>query len=297
MTIQLTNRRRVEADELDTILGLDCPPVYVHGDGTVSDTRGISTPDVHESEVPTPWTMLTGRTNQYGYNGPHMHESEFIGRGMARDILATPGIWACTIAYTDSCNPDDGDVCMGCESGSGCEDNMVGWVTLHDDATPVTVPPSMEYDLLPGDYVDCLELGLSPTEGPHADINVNDDGGVFLTLTDALAFHTERWTDATGPFDSDGWLTPDGVKFVASRLRNVCPGIVWEDVDGAAWDDPSWSVEVELLPPVSRENVGELAHQAWAALTNVTDPGTFGREYLFDGAAWDTWTANNAVAT
>lgn len=52
------------------------------------------------------WELLTGYTGQYGYNGAVMHASEFIGGGLARDILATPGVY---VAVAVECEPDDDD--------------------------------------------------------------------------------------------------------------------------------------------------------------------------------------------
>lgn len=52
------------------------------------------------------WELLTGYTGQYGYNGAVMHASEFIGGGLARDILATPGVY---VAVVVECEPDDDD--------------------------------------------------------------------------------------------------------------------------------------------------------------------------------------------
>ncbi len=49
------------------------------------------------------WKALEGFTGQYGYNGPIMHESEFVSGGLERYILANPGYYVvCTV-------PDDND--------------------------------------------------------------------------------------------------------------------------------------------------------------------------------------------
>lgn len=45
----------------------------------------------------TNWSLLTGFTGQYGYHGPAMHPSEYIGGGLARHILDTPGLY--TVLY------------------------------------------------------------------------------------------------------------------------------------------------------------------------------------------------------
>lgn len=46
------------------------------------------------------WELMTGYTGQYGYTGPMMHASEFVGGRLARDILATPGLYA-VVTVTD----------------------------------------------------------------------------------------------------------------------------------------------------------------------------------------------------
>src|SRR5690242_8017377 len=99
--------------------------IRVHEDGTVSDA-GIPAPDLDgESDtVSAPWQLMTGYTGQHGYRGPIMHQSEFIGGRMARDILATPGLYVALVAET---YPDDPDA----------ERELIGWAVAyqHDGAT------------------------------------------------------------------------------------------------------------------------------------------------------------------
>lgn len=82
--------------------------IFSFGDGRIADVVGIWAPvavqytDEHgewldpvieEFQGEQPWSLMNGYSGQYGYAGPWMHQSEFIGGGMARDILATPGIY------------------------------------------------------------------------------------------------------------------------------------------------------------------------------------------------------------
>jgi hypothetical protein len=39
------------------------------------------------------WELMTGYTGQYGYRGPIMHVSEYVGGQMETDIRATPGLY------------------------------------------------------------------------------------------------------------------------------------------------------------------------------------------------------------
>lgn len=43
--------------------------------------------------IPEGWTLLTGYTGQYGYHGAAMHDSEFIGGGLASAILEHSGFY------------------------------------------------------------------------------------------------------------------------------------------------------------------------------------------------------------
>jgi hypothetical protein len=75
--------------------------VRVLADGSVADEPGVWAPEVYadgvDVTVPAGWELLTGYSGQYGYSGPVMHPSEFIGGGMARDILASPGVYVAVV--------------------------------------------------------------------------------------------------------------------------------------------------------------------------------------------------------
>jgi hypothetical protein len=75
-------------------------PVTVHEDGTVTDgPAGIYAPTLYDDELDSSsWELMNGYSGQYGYGGPIMHPSEFIGGGMARDILAEPGTYVAIVA-------------------------------------------------------------------------------------------------------------------------------------------------------------------------------------------------------
>ena len=81
--------------------------IRVNADGTVSDRLEDNYApelDPEDESVGEGWELLRGYTGQCGYNGPMMHDSEFIGGGLARDILSKPGYYVALVGqyYTDS---------------------------------------------------------------------------------------------------------------------------------------------------------------------------------------------------
>ena len=106
-----SNRRTVTVDTLSEVMEFD-HIIYSHGDGTISDVNpyvSLWGPYVYtceqedgswtEADVEGPWTLLTGFTGQHAYSGPQMHASEYIGGGLARHILETPGFYAATVVH------------------------------------------------------------------------------------------------------------------------------------------------------------------------------------------------------
>jgi hypothetical protein len=93
---------------LSHLMEFDCP-IEVHADGRVTDgPAGVYAPDLYDDELDTSgpvgngwgaWELLDGYSGQDRYAGPIMHDSEFIGGGMARDILDQPGVYVAVAAY------------------------------------------------------------------------------------------------------------------------------------------------------------------------------------------------------
>lgn len=115
----MRERQTVAVDQLDDVMEFD-HVIQVHEDGTVSgpvpdlyapDLYAINDGDGSHTAQTDPelcrqaraagWTLESGWTGQYSYSGPCMHESEFIGGGLARYILATPGYWVAVVVYED----------------------------------------------------------------------------------------------------------------------------------------------------------------------------------------------------
>lgn len=107
------NRRAVTVDTLNEEMEFD-HIIYSHGDGTISDVRRnihVRTPEVYtceqedgtwtEEDPEGPWSLLTGFSGQHAYPGPHMHASEYIGGGLARHILETPGFYVATVVIPE----------------------------------------------------------------------------------------------------------------------------------------------------------------------------------------------------
>jgi hypothetical protein len=99
-------------DHLNNLMHFD-HVVRVLPDGDVVDAPNVFAPEVYvqcadddcgsitkeaEEEMITSveaqgWELMTGYTGQYGYRGPIMHVSEYVGGGLAEDILARPGLY------------------------------------------------------------------------------------------------------------------------------------------------------------------------------------------------------------
>lgn len=138
-----TQTKVVTPDNLNAVMEFD-HVIEVHADGTVSDApAGIYAPEgVYDylddnagssdalDALGDGWELFTrGYSGQYGYNGPVMHESEYIGGRLARDILSEPGYYvALTVTgiHADNCTCDK-DEFHGDESDS----DMYGWTVAY----------------------------------------------------------------------------------------------------------------------------------------------------------------------
>lgn len=77
-------------------------PFRILPDGTVTDDDldNVHAPELFDETIYSDdWEFWsTGRSNQDHYRGPIMHNSEFIGGGMERDLLAQPGVYVTVVA-------------------------------------------------------------------------------------------------------------------------------------------------------------------------------------------------------
>lgn len=96
--------------------------VEVHTDGSITDgPANLYAPSLYDGDLDdSRWELLTGYSGQYGYSGPIMHNSEYIGGGMERDILSTPGVYVALVCYW---SPD--------EESTDDEHTIEGWAVAH----------------------------------------------------------------------------------------------------------------------------------------------------------------------
>lgn len=96
---------QVLADGIVTDVAQDMPSDYPYFDEVL-----YLEPDGGDGDLSLgftdPWRLMSGYTSQHGYNGPVMHPSEYIGGKLARDILATPGLYVAVLV--DSMYDADG---------------------------------------------------------------------------------------------------------------------------------------------------------------------------------------------
>jgi len=96
---------------IDGPAGMHAPEVTVDLD---ADGQMISL-NPNDIQIDSGWTLLNGYSGQHGYRGPIMDDAEFIGGGMARDIIGTPGVDVAVMV--SGLRPD----------GHTSEDDLVGW--------------------------------------------------------------------------------------------------------------------------------------------------------------------------
>jgi hypothetical protein len=140
----MTEGKKIAADDLNRVMDFD-HVIRVNADGTVTETvedapyfddalvAELVDPETYHWEtrvtLPEGWKLLNGFSGQYGYSGPEMHTSEYIGGGMARYILETPGDYVALIVEADW--GDTQDTCSEVD-GFYCEPD--GWAVAYKPA-------------------------------------------------------------------------------------------------------------------------------------------------------------------
>lgn len=108
-------------DTLSTLMEFDWV-IQVHEDGTVTERPDVHAPSLLDTELDdSSWSLMNGYSGQWCYPGPIMHNSEFIGGRMARDILKNPGLY---VSIISNYSPDDEDDELYVE----------GWAVAYKDA-------------------------------------------------------------------------------------------------------------------------------------------------------------------
>jgi hypothetical protein len=113
--------------------------IRVNADGTITEDLDMSTMDsgsyfdlaVDEDgtdifDMSAGWTLLSGFTGQYGYNGPVMHASEYVGGGLERHIRETPGYYVVLIVNALETHCED---CA--EFEHAIADEPAGWAVAY----------------------------------------------------------------------------------------------------------------------------------------------------------------------
>lgn len=127
--------QKITAEEIDSAVEFDSP-FLVNEDGTVELSGNHGPDEVYGGlygdgslMISDGWeTWSDGYTGQYGYNGPVLHDSEFLGGGIAHDLLEEPGEY-CLCFVTYMCD----DMCEDLweEGEESCGDiHTEGWVVL-----------------------------------------------------------------------------------------------------------------------------------------------------------------------
>jgi hypothetical protein len=142
--MQMDHVIRVDESGLvhDDVWGVYAPEISI---GTADD--GISILDEHEQQLIKDmaregWAVESGWSGQNSglYDGPIMHDSEFIGGHLAEHVIGTPGYWVACAVDVDSVEcPNDSPACTlsnpcaTCTDGTGNdrERERAGWVLLH----------------------------------------------------------------------------------------------------------------------------------------------------------------------
>ena len=91
--------------------------------------------------------LLTGFTGQYSYNGPVMHDSEYVGGGLARYILENPG-WYCATAVTAPALDDETTT------------YVCGWAIAYKEASEYDGPWADVVFADGDDYSECADMGI-----------------------------------------------------------------------------------------------------------------------------------------
>ena len=98
--------------------------------GRVIETHPAQTlyaPEMLDDEIDSDqWTVLTGFTGQYGYAGPTLHSSEYIGGGLAEYILDTPGLYVAIMSDHSPQTPED-----EADDEAGQYDGVEGWAVAY----------------------------------------------------------------------------------------------------------------------------------------------------------------------
>lgn len=105
--------------EFDHVVYVDRTGTAMHDSGEMiapelrieidDDGQQVAYPEgetIIEQATAQGWTLLSGYTGQYGYNGPVMHSSETISGGLAEDILKQRGWYVAVAVECEGPDPE-----------------------------------------------------------------------------------------------------------------------------------------------------------------------------------------------
>lgn len=118
---------------LDKLMEFD-HMIQVHPNGSVTVPKDIYAPSLYDDELDDKsWGFFTtGYSGQYNYSGPIMHNSEYIGGRLARDILDTPGYYVAVVSYY---SPEHWAECLGISVAEAEDaDRVEGWAVAYRES-------------------------------------------------------------------------------------------------------------------------------------------------------------------
>ncbi|MHB8415615.1 MAG: hypothetical protein ACYDB1_09575 [Acidiferrobacteraceae bacterium] len=96
----MRNIKKVTPETLSRAVEFDCAFEVLYGDRICEPRDVLYAPDVLDGVLESDaWEFVDGFSGQDSYSGPIMHESEYLGGGMARFVLDNPGVYVMTPAY------------------------------------------------------------------------------------------------------------------------------------------------------------------------------------------------------
>ncbi|MCK0441183.1 hypothetical protein MUG78_17430 [Gordonia alkaliphila] len=131
--------------------------------------------------------------------------------------------------------------------------------------------------------------------GNYLETDSADEGYLVVGFTEYLNFPIDNG-DLPSAMVEEGWLTDTALTLARDAIseilteRSGLPADVIEtlSVDHLTGDYPGIAVEVTTPiddPRTVEEVFGAVMNRFWAALTNMTDPGTFNYPYLWSRVA------------
>ena len=116
---------------------------------------------------------------------------------------------------------------------------------------------------------------------PGMHIEINEDGEAVAIFEEMFAWHLKNHKDLMKKLtDKDGWFTKDAMKKAEVFISKLMKDPKKLSVEHCSGDSPGIEVSYGIGKHNSEESAWKAAHPLYATMMNVTDPGTFGSEYI-----------------